>query len=186
MSCASQSFHHEGHEDPWRLARALRVRRNAFRKFAAVRFPLYLSRGIGTYRGNENPSPDPKATAARRPGIDGSDQSKTQWISRRVGRHGGTRLDADPAARPWTQTTCPPPSIAPSVDVSCDAGRGHVGRALLRVVRRAAGEQFLVRSARPPALGDFCRPDAPGAAPGRNAPPPPRRVSPRSMARNTA
>ena len=43
-------------------------------------------------------------------------------------------------------------------DLSCDAGRGHVGGPLVPVVSRAAGRQFVVQSAVTAAVGDLCRP----------------------------
>ena len=54
--------------------------------------------------------------------------------------------------------------IAAGPDLSCPERRGHAGRAVRPTLRRAAGRQFLVGSARPPALGDLCRSDAAGVA----------------------
>src|SRR5271167_3191502 len=115
---------------------------NALRKFADVRFLLYSSHEIGTYPGDAKTFPDSKPDLASPPSAQDSDVG-AHWVSRRVGRHGGTGLDADPAAPPRAQTACPDQPVASGADVSCDAGRRHVGRALFRVVPGAPRQQFV-------------------------------------------
>src|SRR6202790_2614274 len=145
---------------------------NAFRKFGPVRFPLYSSRQKGTYTGDADTFPVsrprvgscPCARSART--IDGPHR-----ISGRVDATYGRRGATDTPSPPRTPATRPVGRSAASADLSRHEWRRYLVRSFLPDVWRTAGRQFLVGSARPPALGDLCRTDAAGlATPGHAAP----------------
>ncbi len=90
------------------LKRALR--RNAFRKFAPVRFLLYRSCEIGTYRGDAHIVPTPNPTTASPPPAQGPDARRARGFPRRVGDLGGAELGTAGPPAPWAQTTRPDPA----------------------------------------------------------------------------
>ena len=143
---------------------------NAFRKFADVRFRLYMSRGIGTYAGDADTFPvSQPVVAASQSATRAGDRAP--WISRGVGAAGGYGGVAHAASSPRTQASCAVDRSPAGADLSCYERGRHPGRALLPAVWRAVGRQFLVGSAPAAAVGDLCRSDAADVAAARHAAP---------------
>ena len=138
---------------------------NAFRKFAYVRFLLYMSREIGTYTGDVDTFPDSQSRRAR----------SADRVSRRVGSPDRRGRPADRAAPAWPQAARAIDRPAACAYLSRHARRRDLGRSFLPIVRGAVRRQFLGRSAGPSALGRLCRPDAARVA-AEGYPPPSRGV----------
>ncbi len=136
---------------------------NAFRKFADVRFLLYICPEIGTYAGDVDTFSERAPTLADR-------------LSGRMGGRGRSARGTEPGPSSRAQAARAPHAIAAGADVARDARHRDVGRAPVSVVSGAAGRQFLVRSTAAAALGDLCRADAARVAAARHGAPASRRV----------
>ena len=129
---------------------------NAFRKFAEVRFLLYICPEIGTYAGDVDTFPARTPTIADR-------------LSGRVGGRGRSARRPESDASSRAQAAGAPQPIAAGAHLARDARHRDVGRAPVSVVPRATGRQFVVRSTAAPAVGDLCRADAARVAAARHA-----------------
>src|SRR5206468_7321174 len=128
------------------------------RKFAEVRFLLYICPEIGTYAGDVDTFSERTPTIANR-------------LSGRLGGRGRSARRTEPGASSRAQAARASHPIAAGAHLARHAGHRDGGRAPVSVVPRAVGRQFLVRSAAAPAVGDLCRADAARVAAARHRAP---------------
>src|SRR5438034_7733701 len=131
-----------------------RVSLNAFRKFADVRFLLYIGPEIGTYAGDVDTFLERTRTIADR-------------LSGRMEGGGRSARSPELGASSRPQAPGAPHPIAAGAHVAHDARDRDVGGAPVSVVPRTAGRQFVVRSTVASAVGDLCRADATRVAAAR-------------------